>query len=194
MTAFKVVLIGASKGGLKAVGAVLSELPADFSVPIVIVQHRQVESDERLVALLQKRGKLEVREPQDKDDLVAGTVYLAPTDYHLLVEPGRLTLSTEAPVCRARPSIDVLFESAASSYGSAALAVVLTGASEDGALGAASIAEAGGRVLVQRPTTAESPVMPEATIRAASTAEVLALEDVAARLVALCMNEGEGVS
>ena len=181
----EVVVVGASQGGLQALQRFLSAMPADFPLPVVTAQHRQVESEERLVSLLQQHTKLRVREAEDKGELAARTVYLAPTDYHLLLEPGGLALSTEAPVCFARPSIDVLFESTAASFGAAAAALVLTGASVDGAAGAAAIGRAGGVVLVQDPGTSANSVMPVAAIAATPSAQVLPLQDMAHRLVAL---------
>lgn len=191
MTPIEVVVVGASSGGLSAMETLLSALPDDFRTPLVAVQHRLAESDERLVGLLQKHTKLRVCEAEDKDELVSQCVYLAPCDYHLLLERNRLALSTEAPVCSARPSIDVLFESAARSYGPASLAVVLTGATADGAAGAASIGRAGGVVLVQDPETAESRMMPRAAIDATPSAQALPLLELTRRVGELC-RRGEG--
>jgi len=134
---------------------------------------------------LQQHTRLKVREAEDKEEIADGNVYLAPSDYHLLVEPGRFSLSTEAPVCCARPSIDVLFESAADCYKDRVLGVVLTGASVDGARGAASIHRAGGLVIVQAPETAESRTMPEAALREVPGARVLRLDAVAAFIAEL---------
>jgi len=185
MSRVDIVVVGASLGGLRAVGSILAGLPEGFPVPVVIVQHRQVESEERLTGLLQKHTGIRVREAEDKEVIAGGNVYLAPTDYHLLVEPGRFSLSTEAPVCCARPSIDVLFESAADSYKDRVLGVVLTGASADGARGAAKINQAGGLVVVQAPETAESRAMPEAALREVPGARVLRLDAVAAFIAEL---------
>jgi two-component system chemotaxis response regulator CheB len=131
---------------------------------MVIVQHRSADVGDGLAEYLTRGSALAVVEPSDKQSILPGSVYLAPADYHLLIEPGFFTLSTEAPVQFARPSIDALFESAADSYGSHVVGVVLTGASADGARGAARILQKGGLVVVQEPTTAESPTMPEAAI------------------------------
>lgn len=180
MSRVEIIVGGASLGGLKAVGALLAGLPEKFPIPLVIVQHRQPESEGRLVHLLQQRTRLRVREVEDKDEIAPGTAYLAPSDYHLLVEHGRFALSTEAPVCHARPSIDVLFESTADSYRDKALGFVLTGASDDGARGASCIRRAGGQIVVQAPETAESRVMPDAALREVPDARVLSLDAIAA--------------
>jgi len=163
----------------------LSELPEGFSIPIVVVQHRSKDSDMLLVRLLQDSTKLKVCEIEDKDVLCAGTVHIAPADYHVLIEPGYLSLTIEEPVRFSRPSIDVMFTSAADTYGSATIGVVLTGANEDGAAGLGRIVRAGGRGLIQDPKTAEIPVMPAAAIKAVPTAEVVPLDKMARRLIQL---------
>ncbi len=122
-------------------------------------------------------------EVEDDAALRAPGVYLAPPDYHVLIEPGRMALSIDEPVSYSRPSIDVLFESAADVYGSKVLAVLLTGANADGAKGLARVKEAGGYAIVQDPTTAESPEMPTAGIAGAPVDRVLHLEDIAREIV-----------
>lgn len=182
----ELIAIGTSLGGFNALIAVLRVLPATLPVPIAIVQHRTASADGSLVSLLQQHTTLTVVEADDKMPMEAGTVYLAPADYHLLVEePGLLALSTDAPVRSARPSIDVLFETAADAYGPALLGVLLTGASADGAAGLAAIKARGGRVLVQDPATAESRIMPDAGIKATAVDYVLPLEHVSAHVVSL---------
>jgi two-component system chemotaxis response regulator CheB len=180
-----VVVIGTSLGGLNALQVILGGLPRGFGTPIVVVQHRGKHPDEALSRLLGAHCPLTVREPLDKDRIESGHVYVAPADYHLLVERGTLALSTEAPVNYARPSIDVLFESAAESYGSGVLGVVLTGANHDGAAGAARIQARGGRVMVQDPNGAESRPMPLAAIAATGVVPT-PLERIAPLLVELC--------
>ncbi len=177
------VVIGTSLGGFRALATLLHGVPADFSAPIVVVQHRRAGSDDLLCALLQRYSPLPVTEPFDKSPIAPGAVYVAPADYHLLIEDGTFALTTESPVTYARPSIDVLFESAAHSYGRAVTAVVLTGSNRDGAVGAAAVLAEGGRVVVQDPSTAESDEMPRATIAAAPAAYVLALDAIAPYLV-----------
>jgi two-component system, chemotaxis family, protein-glutamate methylesterase/glutaminase len=176
-------------GGMRALEVLLGGLPESFDLPVVVVQHRGAERNSRLRAILQRRSALPVREPNDKEPIEGGRVYLAPPDYHLLVEREGFALSTEGRVCHARPSIDVLFESAADAFGSGALAVVLTGANEDGAAGARRIKAEGGKVLVQDPATAETGVMPRAALAATTVDAVLPLEEIAGWLA---QARGEG--
>lgn len=172
----EVVVIGASLGGLDALRVLLSALSASFPWPLAIVQHRSAEDvADTLPNLLQRRCALPVREAEDKDPMIDGHVYVAPPDYHLLIERGAFALSTEARVSLARPSIDVLFDSAVAAFGASVVAVVLTGASADGARGAALVKARGGTLLVQDPATAESGVMPLAAIAAAPADRVLPL-------------------
>ena len=182
---YSVVAIGTSWGGLAALTTLLGELPADFSIPVVVVQHRSTDSERLLGQLLQDATDLKVCEIEDKDPLTPGTVHLAPANYHVLIEDGYASLSVEEPVRFSRPSIDVMLTSAADTYGSAAIGVVLTGANEDGAEGLAQIVKRGGLALVQNPKTAEIPIMPEAAIRAVPTAEVLSLDGLVSRLIEL---------
>jgi two-component system chemotaxis response regulator CheB len=186
------VAIGASLGGLDAVRLLLSGLPKTFPLPVVIVQHRMSDPDGMLVELLRERSLLPVVEPEDKDPIIGGHVYLAPSDYHLLVETGFFSLSMDEPVCHSRPSIDVLFESAADSYGQSAIAVMLTGSNRDGARGAAAVKASGGTVLVQDPKTALSPIAPEAVIGATVVDAILDVEALARRLSELGKYAAEG--
>src|SRR3954462_1152778 len=135
--------------------SLLGTLPPEFSIPIVVVQHRGKDSDKLLSQLLQDATPLTVCEIEDKDMLEAGKVHVAPADYHVMVERGYLSLTIEAPVRYSRPSIDVMFTSAGDAYGKEAIGVVLTGANEDGSRGLAHIVERGGKAIVQSPKTAE---------------------------------------
>jgi len=182
---YSVVAIGTSWGGLTALTTLLGGLPADFSIPVVVVQHRSNDSERLLGQLLQDATDLRVCEIEDKDELTPGTVHLAPANYHVLIDQGYVSLTLEEPVRFSRPSIDVMLTSAADTYGTAAIGVVLTGANEDGARGLAQIMKRGGLGLVQDPKTAEVPIMPAAAIRAVPTAEVLPLDRLVSRLVEL---------
>ncbi len=162
MATASLIVIGTSMGGLKALQVVLGGLPAGFPFPIAVVQHRGAAVDVLLRDLLQEGILLPVSEPQDKEAILAGRVYVAPADYHLLVDGDAFALSTEAPVRHARPSIDVLFESAAAARGSGVVGVILTGANDDGMYGATRIKARGGRIVVEDPLTAECAVMPRA--------------------------------
>jgi two-component system chemotaxis response regulator CheB len=183
--AFDLAVVGASLGGLHALSALLAALPATFPLPLVIVQHRGREADESLLSALRRASGLPLVEAEDKQMLQPGAVYLAPADYHLLVERGSLALSTEGPVLYARPAIDVLFESAADAYAERVIGVVLTGASADGAQGLAAIKARGGCAIVQEPADAECPVMPQAALDAAPADYVLPLAEIAPLLIRL---------
>lgn len=182
---YGLVVVGASLGGLKAVGTVLAGLPADFRLPVAVVQHRSPEVGDTLRFVLQDRCALQVREAEDKLAIAAGAVYLAPTGYHLLVEDEHFTLSTEGPVSYAQPSIDVLFETAAESYGRRLVAVVLSGTGRDGAAGLAEVSRRGGVAVVEAARTARSPEMPEAAWEAAPGALSLGIDRIAPCLVEL---------
>lgn len=184
--AYDIVAIGASMGGLNAVETLLDELPRGYGCAILIVQHRRADSDSRLLDLLQGHCVLPVWEPEDKQTLELGHVYLAPPNYHLLAEPGSLSLSIDPPVNFARPSADVLLESVADAYGPRAIGVVLTGSTSDGAAGAAAIKRAGGYLIVQNPNTAERAEGPLAAIQATQPDAILDLHAIGKRLIELC--------
>lgn len=177
------VAIGGSAGGVAAVSKVLAGLGAGFPLPVAIVLHRHTEGSDQLEKHLAKTTSLKVCAAEDKMPIEAGTVTIAPADYHLLIDDGRYSLSTEERVQYARPSIDVLFESAARAMGSGVVAVVLTGANADGARGAACAKAAGGLVLVEDPATAEVATMPLAALAATAVDRVLPVTAIAAALV-----------
>jgi two-component system, chemotaxis family, protein-glutamate methylesterase/glutaminase len=187
MTNPELIAIGTSLGGFNALTALLASLPGELAVPVVIVQHRASAPDaEGLTRLLQHQTSLRVVEAEDKMPLERGTVYVAPADYHLLIEErGLLALSTDPPVRSARPSIDVLFETASDAYRDALLCVLLTGASSDGADGLAAVKSRGGRAIVQDPATAECRTMPAAGIAATTVDYVLPLAKIGEHLVTL---------
>lgn len=183
-----IVVIGASLGGLDAVERVLEGLPADFSVPILVVQHRSRDAPELLAGLLARHSPLPVREAEDKSPLIGGPparVLVAPAGYHVLVEPGHVSLSTEEEIRFSRPSIDLALETAAHAYREQAVGVVLTGANDDGARGLAVLCRLGGTAIVQEPASAERGSMPEAAIDAVTPQWVLPPERIGPRLAAL---------
>ncbi len=183
---YALVVIGTSLGGLSALKKVIPEIPESFTVPIAIVQHRHSDSNPSLSQLLQRYSALPICDVEDKAEILPGQIYIAPPDYHLLIEPGYFALSTDEPVSFARPSIDVLFESAAEVYRHRVIGVLLTGANQDGAKGLATIKAQGGVTIVQDPVTAESPTMPESAIAMTLIDQVLPLSKIAALLVNLC--------
>ena len=180
-----IIVVGGSLGGCKALGEILRRLPATFATPVAVVLHRHRESRDLLAPALQEGCALAVCEAEDQMPLEAGRVYVCPADYHLLLDNGRLALSTDDLVNFARPAVDVLFESAAEWEGPAVIAVTLTGSGSDGAAGAKRVIAAGGTVLVQDPSTAEGPWMPAETIAATGTKHVLRLDQIADRLIEL---------
>lgn len=179
----RAIVIGASAGALEALSAILPALPEDFALPIMVVVHLPPHRDSALAELFRAKCRVCVKEAEDKEPIVPGTIYFAPPDYHLLVEADHsLALSSDEPVLFSRPAIDVLFESAADAYGDGLVGVVLTGANSDGARGLKAIADAGGRALVQSPRGAFSATMPEAAIEAVPGALIIPLERIAACL------------
>jgi two-component system chemotaxis response regulator CheB len=182
------VVIGASWGGLTAVRKVLADLPEDFPAAIVVAQHRSAR-DGMLAELLADGCALAVREAEDKDELRAGAVLVAPPDYHLLVGAEEIELSVDEPVRYSRPSIDVLFESAAVRP-ARVVGVVLTGANADGAEGLAQIRRRGGIALVQDPEEAERPEMPRAALAAVPGAQVRPLREIGPELVRIFGGDG----
>jgi two-component system chemotaxis response regulator CheB len=188
--AFELIAIGASWGGMRALASVLEPLPEDFDIPVVVAQHRSPGGEDLLEQVLARGCKLAVVPAHDKDPLRPGRVYVAPPDYHLLVEPGHLSLNTDDYVQFARPSIDVLFESAAGAYGERVVGVLLTGANQDGADGLAKIVAAGGFTVVQDPATAARGEMPAAAITRGAARRVLELDRIGPFLAGL----GSGVA
>lgn len=188
----QIIAIGSSLGGLNACRKVLWSLPKKFPAAVLLAQHRQAESEPLLAGLLSSDNGMIALEPDDKTLVQPGYIYIAPANYHMMVEQSGLSiaLSTDPPVRFARPSIDVLFESLASSVGRRAIAVVLTGASDDGARGAQSIKRAGGRVVVQSPESAESPVAPNATLARIRPDAILDVDHIAGLLCTWLMPNG----
>jgi two-component system chemotaxis response regulator CheB len=185
---YEIICVGASWGGLDAVGRLLADLRAGIDLPVVVAQHRHASSTPGgLADLLRLRVKRPVVDAEDKLAIERGKVYIAPPDYHLLVEHGSFALSVDERVQFARPSIDVLFESAAYAYGPGVIGIILTGANEDGAAGLATIKRRGGVALVQDPAGAVRRTMPEAAIAATVADAVLPLEEIGAFLYGLCV-------
>jgi len=185
---YDLIVIGASWGGLEAVGRVLSDLPADVEVPIVVAQHRHPDSLEGTLAqLLQAQIGRPVLDVEDKLRIEPRHVYVAPPDYHVLVEPTSFALSVDERVRFARPSIDVLFESAADAYGAGVIGIILTGANDDGARGLARIKRQGGVALVQDPAEAARRAMPDAAIAATVADAILPLDEIGKFVYGLCV-------
>jgi two-component system, chemotaxis family, protein-glutamate methylesterase/glutaminase len=186
---YDLVVVGASWGGLDAVGRVLAGFPDEVDLPIAVAQHRHPDSlEETLRGILSAQIGRPVADVDDKLPIEAGHVYLAPPGYHLLVEHGSFALSVDERVQFARPSIDVLFQSAADAYGAGVIGIVLTGANEDGAAGLARIKQRGGVAIVQDPAGAARCTMPEAAIAATAADAVLPLEEIGPFVYGLWLN------
>jgi two-component system chemotaxis response regulator CheB len=180
------VVIGTSAGGVEALSHLLPKLPAGLRPPVFVVIHLPRERPSLLAEIFGPQCAVDVREAQDKEPVAAGTVYFAPPDYHLLVDEGpQLALSSDDPVNYSRPSIDVLFESAADVYGERLLGIILTGASHDGASGLEAVYRAGGWTVVQEPEDAEVPLMVEAALKRIPVHFVLPLDQIARLLGSL---------
>jgi len=177
--AYEIAVIGTSWGGLAALHQILGALPSSFRLPVVVVQHRHKDSGQFLPRVLQDDTSLCVCDVEDKAPIIGGNIYIAPANYHVLVERGHLSLSTDDPVAFSRPSIDVTFISAADAYRQGVVGIVLTGANSDGARGLKRVSDRGGLAIVQRPETAESSIMPAAALRHVPAARVLTLAEIA---------------
>ena len=179
------IVMGGSLGGMQSAHSILQALPPDLALPIVIALHRPPDDEDMLTPILQRECALRVGEVVDKEPIAAGRIYVAPPDYHLLIEPDCLSLSVDERVNHARPSIDVLFESAAVVYGGRAIGVILSGAGVDGARGAAAIQQSGGVVLIESPATALRPDLPAAALAATRHSMSLPLAQLATALCEL---------
>lgn len=162
---YSAIIIGGSAGSFKITSRIISSLPADFPLPVIIIMHRLRNVKTGITSALSNNTRIHICEPNDKDMIEAGKVYIAPANYHLLIEQGSFfSLSTMKPVNHSRPSIDVAMMSAAGIYRNRLIGILVSGANSDGAQGMMAIHEAGGKTLVQDPQEAEIPSMPEAAI------------------------------
>ena len=186
-TCYRAVAIGCSAGGLDALSIVLPSLPAAFPVPLVIVQHTNPRAQSRSHAILNGKCAIDVREADEKIEPQPGVAYLAPPNYHLLLElDGTFSLSVDERINYSRPAIDITFDTAAELYGSGLIGVVMTGASADGSRGLARIKLLGGYTIVQDPQEAQYMVMPQSAIKAAEPHAILPLRDIGPMLIRLC--------
>ena len=176
---FKIVVIGVSAGGTDALCKILGTLPASFPLPVVIVQHLHPDQNGYMIEHLNKIWRINVEEAIDKTVIKKGNIYFAPSDYHLLIEDeNTFALSLDEKVCYSRPSIDVLFKSAADVYGEAILAIILTGANSDGTEGIKYIKKKGGMTIAQDPKDAYSPIMPQSAIHTGKIDKILTLNEI----------------
>ena len=183
---FEAIVIGVSAGGLKALRAILLGLPKGFVIPVIIVQHLSANSDGDWIEILDGMSHIRIKEAEEKEEIDGGSAYIAPPGYHLLIEEDRtFSLSAEDRVNFSRPSIDVLFESAADVYGKSLIGIILTGLNNDGAAGLKYIKNSGGLSIVEDPATAEWSSMPESAIEATEVDYIVPLEEMVPLLIKL---------
>ena len=176
---YKSIVMGTSAGGLYALSAILEKIPADYPVPIIVVQHRSKDQKELLEEVLQHRCKIQIKQADEKEKIENGFVYIALPDYHLLVENNlTFSLSSDEYVRFSRPSIDVLFESAAEVYRDTLIGIILTGSNSDGAAGIAAIKKHGGLTIAQNPDEALFPHMPAASIETKAVQHIWTLLEI----------------
>ncbi|MBN2614119.1 MAG: chemotaxis protein CheB [Bacteroidales bacterium] len=176
---YEAIVMGTSAGGLSALKKMLPGFPADFPCPVLVVQHISPQSDSYLIKMLDELCPMKVKEAVDTEQIESGTIYFAPPDYHLLVETDRsMSLTVDEKVNYSRPSIDVLFETAAEAYGENLIGIILTGANADGAVGLLKIKNYGGYTMVQDPNDAENAVMPEKAMRMVLPDQVLTIDEM----------------
>lgn len=186
ITPFQAIVVGSSAGGIRALGRLLAPLPSDFPLPIIIVQHLHPNSESYLPKILSTHCALPVKQAEERETIQNSQVYIAPPNYHLLIEEDySFSLSLEPPVRYARPSIDVMFETAVYAYHDKLIGIILTGANDDGCEGVKQIKQAGGYIIVQDPKTAEAEAMPKAAIAAATVDKILPIEEVGLYLLQL---------
>lgn len=176
---FSAIAIGVSAGGLHALIHILSELPADYPIPIIVVQHRGKDYKELLEQVMQSKCLLRVKQADEKEEILSGFIYTAPSDYHLLIELDKtFSLTSDVYVKHSRPSINLMFETAAEVYREKLLGIILTGASSDGSEGLLEIKRHGGYTIAQNPSLAEYPYMPQAAIAIGAVEIILSLDDI----------------
>lgn len=187
---YNAVVMGVSTGGVSALKIVLGALPTDFPIPILVVTHITPDSDNGLAVLLDTLCSIRVKEADEGENILKGTVYLAPANYHLLIEQdGILALSIDPPVNYARPSVDVLFESAADVYGNTVIGVIMTGAGSDGSRGLLQIKNSGGLTIVQNPANAEMNSMPLNALKLQKADYIVTLKEIPQLLLNLTRNK-----
>ena len=181
---YEAIVIGVSSGGMNVMKIMFSLLPKDFNIPIIIVQHVSPHSDNQWIKLLNEKSNLHIKEADEKEKIEKGNVYIAPPNYHLLIEKDKtFSLTIDERVNFARPSIDVLFESAAEVYKNKLIGIVLTGSNNDGTIGIKRIQECGGLTIIQNPETAESAYMPKSAIVAIQPDYILSIEEIIKLLI-----------
>jgi two-component system chemotaxis response regulator CheB len=181
---FEAVVIGVSAGGINALKEIFSQLPADFQLPMIIVQHISPRSNNLWIDFMNDKSKVHIKEADEKEEIKNGWIYIAPANYHLLIEKNKtFSLTIDERVNYARPSIDVLFETAADAYKDKLIGIVLTGSNNDGSNGIKKIKEAGGMTIIQDPETAEYPEMPTFAMEQVKPDYILPLDKIISLLI-----------
>lgn len=178
-TKYEAIVVGTSAGGLHSLNLILQGLPKDYSTPVIVVQHRSKDQKGLLEDVLQSKSVITIKQADEKEHIKSNTVYIAPPDYHLLIEKNKtFSLSSEEQVKYSRPSIDVLFESAATVYKEKLVGIILSGANDDGANGVSTIKRNGGLTIAQNPSDAQFPFMPSASIATERIDHIMTLEQI----------------
>ena len=189
---YEAVVIGVSAGGLKALSEILDGLPANYPLPLIVIQHRSKDERTLLEEVLQAKCAISIKQADEKERIEGGKVYFAPPDYHLLIERDRtFSLTCDEPVNFSRPSIDLLFETASEVYKDKLAGVILTGANRDGAAGIRAIKEHGGLTVAQDPATSLFPEMPRAAIDTGSVQHILPAAAIKDLLLDLAKNRSD---
>ncbi|HMK46639.1 MAG TPA: chemotaxis protein CheB [Methanocella sp.] len=191
MGKFGIVAIGSSAGGIRALEILLSGLPPDLPIPLLIVQHLDPRHRSLMAEILQRRSKLEVKEAADGEIIKPSTVYIAPPNKHMLVSDGNVSLTSTAFVHFSRPSIDLLFESVAATYGEETIGIILSGTGRDGAMGIKAIKEKGGTTIAQDKETSEHFGMPDAAIATGMVDFVIPVQDISKAIIELTISREE---
>lgn len=180
------IVVGGSWGGFQASLQIFKELPVDFKIPIILILHRSKESNSDLHTIFNKKIVLNVKEVEEKQPIRGGFIYLAPPNYHVLIEKEQtFSLDDSELENYSRPSIDVTFYNAVDVYGPQTLGILLSGASKDGSLGLRYIMEKGGTTIVQNPSEAEAKTMPQAAIDIIPNCQILRVKEIKDYLLAL---------
>lgn len=188
--AYRAIVIGASAGGLEVFSRIFPQFAKNFPLPVIVVQHLHPESDGAMMTLLDDRSAIKIKEADEKEVVQPGKIYIAPANYHLLIErDGSLSLSIDAKVNYCRPSIDVMFESAVDAYGPAVIGILLTGANADGAVGLLKIKNAGGKTIIQDPETAYADTMPRSAMAMHTADYILKPEQIVPTIMQLIQGE-----
>jgi two-component system chemotaxis response regulator CheB len=188
---YRIVAVGSSAGGIRALEVLLKGLPSDLPVPMLIVQHLDPRHRSLMAEIMQRSSKMKVKEAVEGEPILPSVVYIAPPNRHMLVADGHISLTSTAFVHFSRPSIDLLFESIAATYGNESIGIILSGTGRDGSMGIKAIKEKGGTTIAQDQATSEHFGMPDAAIATGMVDFVLSIYDIANAIVELVTSKEE---